>query len=187
MMKKMLSLALAGAMCLSLAACSPSAPASSQEPEASSSAAASDAPESSSTPAAGNEGASSSSDLKAFYEEQFSGEEAPMMMTVEDDEMLEGYYPGLKDIACKQRVVAMAAISAVAAEVALIEVENASDVDAVKTILQARIDSQVNGGAFYPAQVEAWQNQAKIVVRDNFVCLFVAENTDALVEAFNAL
>ena len=64
---------------------------------------------------------------------------------------------------------------------------NAEDVEAVKAILQQRVDDQVAGGAWYPATIEVWENSSEIVVIDNYVCLFVGADKDAQVEAFRAL
>ena len=63
---------------------------------------------------------------------------------------------------------------------------NADDVATVQEIFQTRIDTQIESGAFYPATVEAWQNSSEIVVRDNYVALFVGAEKDQMVELFNA-
>lgn len=161
MSKKLISLALAALMALSLAACGGSAPKEEEKP-------------------------AFSADLAQFYSTLFQGEDAPAMAEVTDD-MLESLYPGLTDIELKQRVIYAPMISAVAAEVALVEVANAEDVEAVKAILQQRVDDQVAGGAWYPATIEVWENSSEIVVIDNYVCLFVGADKDAQVEAFRAL
>ena len=96
-------------------------------------------------------------------------------------------YPGLSDIATEQRLVYAPMFSLSAAESVLIQVSSASDVDAVKDILQARVDAQVAGGAFYPMAVEAWQNNSRIVSNGNYVMLIVSEDCDAVVDEFNAL
>lgn len=130
-------------------------------------------------------------DLTAFYDTLFQGEDAPMMMEITED-MWEFTYPGLADVELKQCVLYTAAISAVAAEVAMVEVADAKDVETVKDIFQARIDAQVGtddapGGAWYPATIESWKNNSEIVVKDNYVCLFVSEGKDEIISAFNAL
>ena len=111
-------------------------------------------------------------DLDAFYAGLAEENEFPMMMAV-DSAMMEGLYPGLADIGRMQTVIYTAAISATACEIAMVEVADAGDVDAVKDIFQARVDAQVDGGAWYPATIEAWKNGAEIVVRGNYVALFV--------------
>lgn len=113
-------------------------------------------------------------DLAAFYNDIMAsgGENAPAMMEV-TGEYLDGFYPGLAQIAMNQCVVYTPMISAVACEVAMVECANAADVETVKAILQARVDNQVAGGAWYPDTIAGWQNNSKIVVKGNYVALFV--------------
>ena len=98
-----------------------------------------------------------------------------------------GNYPGLSDIATEQCLAYAPMFSLSAAESVLIQVSDAADVDAVKDILQARIDAQVNGGAFYPMAVEAWQNNSRIVSNGSYIMLVVSEDCDAVVSEFNSL
>ena len=139
--------------------------------------------------ACGSDGGSKEApDLQAYYDDFMTslGDNAPMMLEV-TDELVDGLYPGLGDVELNQKVLMTAAISAVAYEMALVECADAGDVETVKGIFQARIDSQVNGGAMYPATIEAWQN-AEILVNGNVVALIAAgEDQAAAVEAFNAL
>lgn len=102
-------------------------------------------------------------------------------------EMALANYPGLSGIAAEQRLVYAPMLSLSAAESVLIQVSDAADVDAVKDILQARVDAQVDGGAFYPMAVEAWQNNSRIVSNGSYVMLIVSEDCDAVVDEFNAL
>ena len=130
-------------------------------------------------------------DLSAFYDDMFSTifpdpNNAPSMSEVTGD-YLDQLYPGLSEVETTQCLVYAPMITAVAYEIALVEVTNAADVQTVQDIFQARIDSQVEGGAFYPGTVEAWQNDSEIVVRGNCVCLFVGAEKDDMVAAFNAL
>ena len=126
-----------------------------------------------------------SADLSAFYAAIMeAAEEGPFMMDVAAEaEMLEMTYPGLANIETKQLVAFTPAMSAVAVEFAFAEVANAADVEAVKAIFQARIDSQVNGGAWYPETVESWKNNSEIVVIDNYVCLFVCAEKAGMIDA----
>ena len=130
-------------------------------------------------------------DLSAFYDDMFSTifpdpNNAPSMSEVTGD-YLDQLYPGLSEVETTQCLVYAPMITAVAYEIALVEVADAADVQTVQDIFQARIDSQVEGGAFYPETVEAWQNGSEIVVRGNCVCLFVGAEKDDMVAAFNAL
>lgn len=129
-------------------------------------------------------------DLQAYFDDLMAGygENAPSMMDVSQDaDMVESLFPGLGSYELKQSVLQVAAISAVAYEIDLVECANESDVEAVKGIFQSRIDSQIESGAFYPATVEAWQN-AELIVNGNVVALIVAgEDQAQAVEAFNDL
>ena len=143
-------------------------------------------------PEAPAEPAGESVDLAAFYNTLAGGETWPGMMAVEG-EALAAFYPGLADIAVKQCLVYYSMISATVGEIALVEVENSADVQAVKDIFQARIDYQVGdgenpGGAWYPSSIEGWQNGSRIVSHGNYVMLIaLAEGADDVVSAFNAL
>ena len=132
--------------------------------------------------------ASEAPDLQAYYDDFMAslGDNAPMMMAIEGD-MLEAAYPGLSDYTLKQSVMQMAGISAVAFEMALVETETEEDAQAVEKIFEARVDSQIQGGAMYPATIEAWEN-ASVLMDGNVVALIVAgEDQTAAVDAFNAL
>ena len=128
-------------------------------------------------------------DMTKYYEDFMAtlGEENTPMMMPADPDTLTAFYPGLSDIAAKQCVVQLAAMSAVAFEFALIECENEADVEAVKAILEARKTYQIDGGAWYPETCENWKN-AEIVVKGNCVALILAgEKTADAVAAFNGL
>ena len=132
-------------------------------------------------------------DLTAFYETLAAngGENWPMMAAMEG-EALDAFYPGLTGIATKQCGVYMPMISAVAAEIALIEVENAADVQAVKDILQSRVNYQVGdetnpGGAWYPESIESWKVNSRIVSNGNCVMLVVMDTCEDVVAQFNGL
>lgn len=131
-------------------------------------------------------------DLAAFYETFASGENRPAMMQVEG-ETLDAFYAGLSSIKTKQCGVYTAMISAAVGEIALVEVENSADVQAVKDIFQARINYQVGddqnpGGAWYPASIEGWKNGSRIVSNGNYVMLVaLSEGVDDVVNSFNAL
>lgn len=162
MSKKLTSLVLAALMVLSLAACGSSS--------------------------GKNETPAFSADLAAFYDTILVEEKAEGLALQEvTGEYLEASYPGLTDLELKQCVVYMPMISAVAVEVAMVEAASAEDAETVKAIFQQRIDDQVAGGAWYPATIEVWENNAEIVSIDNYVCLFVGESKDDMVAAFRAL
>ena len=115
-----------------------------------------------------------------------TGDNTPAMMDVEA-EALDSLYQGLSAYKTAQSVVKVAAINSVAFEFALVELENESDAQAVADIFQARVDYQVNGGAFYPQTTADWEN-AQIITHGNVVALIVAGTEQArAVEAFEKL
>ena len=127
-------------------------------------------------------------DLEAFYQTIFTDPDNAPMMEAFPAEGLDAFYPGLTGIQTNQRVAYMASISAVPCEIVMVECANAADVAAVKAILQARIDAQVNNQYNYPMVIEAWEKEAKVVTNGNFVALFVISGmTDQVVSNFNAL
>ena len=129
-------------------------------------------------------------DLNAFYLSLLDtyGENFPATMNVcESVEMLDMFYPGLSEIATRQMMIYQPMMGAVVCEIALVEVENAADVDAVKAILQARIDAQVDGGAWYPESIEGWKSSSRIVANGNCVMMIAYSECDAVTGAFNGL
>ncbi len=122
-------------------------------------------------------------DLAKFFNDVMAkaGEENASLMMAADAAMIDTYYPGLTNIATKQCVIRIAAVSDVAAEVAMIECQNAQDIEAVRTILEARKAYQVNSG--FPD----W-DKAQIVVYGNYIALVVAgDRTAEVVDTFNQL
>lgn len=125
--------------------------------------------------------------LEEFYQTIFTDPaNTPAMMPLEG-EMLEAFYPGLAEVELKQQVAYMPMITAVACEIVMVECTNAADVNAVKEIFQARVDSQVENQFNYPAVIEAWEKEAKVVANGNYVALFLISGmSDQVVENFNA-
>ena len=218
MKKKILALTLALALSLSLAACggkdAPGQDADSGVPEVNApeggapeggapEGGETDAPDASAPEDGGTDspeteapGAPEEVDLSAFYNTLREGNIWPELMDLTTDanmkELLDSYYPGLAEIAAKQRRVYIAAISAAVGEIALVEVENAEDVQAVEDIFQARIDYQVGddatpGGAWYPETIEGWKTKSRIVSHGNYVMLAVGDASASAVEEFEAL
>ncbi len=215
MKKKILALTLALALSLSLAACggkdAPGQDADSGVPEVN--APEDDAPEDGAPEGGGTDAPDASApenggtdsteteapeeiNLSAFYNTLREGNIWPELMDLTTDanmkELLDSYYPGLAEIAAKQRRVCIAAISAAVGEIALVEVENAEDVQAVEDIFQARIDYQVGddatpGGAWYPETIEGWKTKSRIVSHGNYVMLAVGDASASAVEEFEAL
>ena len=210
MKKKILALTLALALSLSLAACggkdAPGQDADSGVPEVNApeggapEGGETDAPDASAPEDGGTDSTETEApeeiNLSAFYNTLREGNIWPELMDLTTDanmkELLDSYYPGLAEIAAKQRRVYIAAISAAVGEIALVEVENAEDVQAVEDIFQARIDYQVGddatpGGAWYPETIEGWKTKSRIVSHGNYVMLAVGDASASAVEEFEAL
>ncbi len=128
-------------------------------------------------------------DLNQYYEDfmaTLGADNTPAMMDLEG-EFLEAYYPGLGEYGAKQSVLKAAAITSVPYEFALVELEKESDAKAVADLFQARIDSQVQGGAFYPETIESWK-KAQVLTKGRVVALISAGGEqEAAVSAFEKL
>ena len=125
--------------------------------------------------------------LASFYQTVLNSYDFPAMDVLPAD-FAANYYPGLFTIPVVQRLVSAPMMTGTAAaEIALVQVVNSSDVSTVKSILQARVDSQAAGGAFYPMAVEGWQNNARVESKGNYVILVVHEDCDAIISQFRAL
>ena len=129
-------------------------------------------------------------DLAAYYanfEASLGADNTPMVIDANEEGFVDQFYPGLSDYSFKQSVIKLAAMNSVVYEFALLECEKEEDVEAVKGILQTRIDNQVSGGAFYPETIEGWQ-KAELIVNGNVGALIGAGRRQAdAVTAFNAL
>ena len=77
-------------------------------------------------------------------------------------------------------------ISAAVAEFVLMECETESDADKAKDILEKRAEDQANGGAWYPASMEVWED-AQVISNDCYVALLVSSSHQSeAAELFNA-
>lgn len=110
-------------------------------------------------------------DLMAFYN-NITGTYEFAMMGAMDNGLLDAFYPGLTAISMKQSVCMMPMITGVACEVLLVECENEADAATVASIFEARKQSQIDGGAFYPESIVVWE-RAYVVSHGSFVALFV--------------
>lgn len=114
-------------------------------------------------------------------------------MEAADSELIENCYPGLSAIQAKQLAVYMCVMNpSPAGDVALVQVKDSKDVDAVKAIFQARIQYMVGdgngpGGAWYPEPTDMWENCSRIVTHGNYVMLVANNSCDDIVKDFNAL
>ena len=116
--------------------------------------------------------------------EELCGWEEGYMADVEG-ELLEGYYPGLSEIPVKQLVVKVPAMSSDVNEIVLMQCETEEDAESAAAILQARIDAQAEGGAWYPESLEAWK-AAQVLREGTFDALIASgAHQEALEEQFH--
>lgn len=121
--------------------------------------------------------------LYAGMEETCGWEEG--YMTSVDGGLLEEYYPGLSGLSGKQLIVQVPAMSSDVNEIVLFQGETEEDAEKAVEILQARIDSQVDGGAWYPETLESWKS-AKVLREGTYAALIASgAHQEALEEQFN--
>ena len=127
----------------------------------------------SSVPASGGTERASLSDFYSTLQGQYDGLGAMMVM---EGELLDNYYPGLSDIASVEEVLiqeTMISISNVAVGLVKLSADaSKDDVIAVQNILNARITTQADGGAWYPASCETW-GAGVVTSTSNVVGMFV--------------
>lgn len=127
-------------------------------------------------------------DLNGFYQnlaQEYEWDDGYMMEI--DDEMLDAYFPGLRDIPKKQFVARTPMISAAANELVFMETENEEDANKAAEILKARIKAQADGGAWYPESIETWK-KGEVIQKGNYVAMIVAgENQDEMKAEFEKL
>lgn len=124
-------------------------------------------------------------DLTALYAEMEAacGWEADYMDDVEG-ELLENYYPGLSGLTTPQMIAKIPAMSSDVNEIVLLQCEIEEDAESAAAILQARIDSQIEGGAWYADTLEAWE-KAGVLRQGTFAALIASgEYQDTLTELF---
>lgn len=125
-------------------------------------------------------------DLAGFYDSLGEAYTLPEMMEA-GEETIESYYPGLNEIALLQRVVKIPKITSSVCEFVFVQCENSEDVEAVKEILQDRIEDQASGGAWYPATMAAWE-KAEVATNGNYVAMISSgDDTAGIVSDWNAL
>lgn len=125
-------------------------------------------------------------DLTAFYNDTIANYEFQALQAFTGD-ILDTYYPGTSDVSTKQCLIMGTMMSMNNGEFCLVEVTNSSDVDAVKKILQDRVDYMAETGAWYPGPTELWTNSSRVVSNGNYVMMVVHESCDDIVDDFNAL
>ena len=94
-------------------------------------------------------------------------------MTPVEGELLEAYYPGLSELSARQLVAMVPAMSSDVNEIVLFQGETEEDAASAAELLQARIDSQIEGGAWYPESLEAWKS-ARVLRQGTYAALIAS-------------
>ena len=113
-------------------------------------------------------------DLKEVYNSILASQENSEGLTLfeeTDDEIIESFYPGISDIALKQKAFYFPPIAGFACEIALVEVEDSKDVEKVKQIFNYRIKTGATTEGCDPGLEEVWERNAKVQSDGNYVCM----------------
>lgn len=116
-------------------------------------------------------------DLAAVYQsimdaQNGTGMEALVLFEEGNPEILDGFYRGIADIELAQSHYYLPPVYGHACEIVLVEVADKNDVQAVKDILQNRID-EASSDTAYPENAEPWARNAQIQQEGNYLCLIV--------------
>lgn len=135
-------------------------------------------------PSSGNASVS----LSGFFSTLQGSYEGLDSMMVLDGELLDTYYPGLRNIAAVEEVLVQETQMTMAnMAVGLVKLSDSATIDdlvAVQNALQTRINTQADGGAWYPASCETWE-QGVITSTSNVVGMFVyPENAQDMADLF---
>ena len=108
------------------------------------------------------------------YQTANSGSEAPFMFPSDfSDPYWEDAYPGLTSIEFKQTTLYIPPIVTFACEVVLLEVANESDLETVRNIFEKRIAYGANNSSCDPETSVLWQTNARIYQEGNYIGMIV--------------
>ncbi len=124
-------------------------------------------------------------DLEAFFDSVTMGHDCNLGWM--DDLYLKDHIAGVVSLPAYQRAFYCPAMTGVAQEMLLVQLQNAEDVQTLTDTLNEYVQNMINGGADYPSTMEQWEKNARVVSNGNYVMLIVHADSDAIVEEFNAL
>lgn len=139
-------------------------------------------------PASTDKPVSASVSLNDFFSTLQGSYEGLDSMMALDGELLDTYYPGLSSIDAVEEVLVQETMMTMAnMAVGLVKLSGdatSDDIVAVQNALQTRINTQADGGAWYPASCETWK-QGIITSTSNVVGMFVyPENAQDMADLF---
>ena len=123
------------------------------------------------------------------YQTANSGSEAPFMFPSDfSDPYWEDAYPGLTSIEYKQTTLYLPPIVTFACEVVLLEVANESDLETVRNIFEKRIAYGANNSSCDPETSVLWQTNARIYQEGNYIGMIVLPSEYIIFESiFNEI
>lgn len=125
-------------------------------------------------------------DLDDFMQDALSRYELGSVEAV-GDEMIDAFYPGLRELNTVQRVVYMPRITGVVSEYAFLRCADAETAAKAAELLRQRVDAQSEGGAWYPEAMENWA-RARVLTKGSYVAMIAAgEETEAIAADFEKL
>ena len=139
-------------------------------------------------PASADKPVQASVSLTDFFSTLQGSYEGLDSMMALDGELLDTYYPGLSSIDAVEEVLVQETMMTMAnMAVGLVKLSGdatSDDIVAVQNALQTRINTQADGGAWYPASCETWE-QGIITSTANVVGMFVyPENAQDMADLF---
>lgn len=126
--------------------------------------------------------------LTAFGQQYADANVMPGLLDLESEDganIADIAYPGLSSVAMKQCAMFVSPNTDANSEMVLVEVEDVADVEAVKNIMQTRIDTMVESNADNAVVMDVWHTNAQIVVNGNFVAMIAVNSVNDFVDAFN--
>ncbi|ONI38602.1 hypothetical protein AN639_07420 [Candidatus Epulonipiscium fishelsonii] len=99
---------------------------------------------------------------------------------------LEDLYIGLDETMLTDSIVMLPLMSGQITEIAVFQVEDIKNIEAVTTAVEARLSTIQNGGAFYPEQIDV-ANEGQVLGREHYVILIVDPEVEEIVNNFNKL
>ena len=120
-------------------------------------------------------------DLQAFLEDTEQKYELGSITSL-DGEMLDAFYPGLRELEPVQLVAYMPMITGRVSEYVFLRCADSADARTAADILRQRAEEQAAGGAWYPESTAAWAN-AEVLVRGDYALLIAAGDLTADIAA----
>lgn len=134
----------------------------------------------------GNSAGTAKIDLQAFLEQTEQTYDLGSITPLDND-LLDTFYPGLREIETTQLVAYMPLITGRVSEYVFVECADRDGAKTAEEILRNRAETQAAGGAWYPESMAAWAD-AEVLTIGNYVLLIAAgELTEAIAGDFTAL